>query len=311
MKNLLYVLSLVYSIHIHSQTKFINPQSNINIFRIKNDLKNITQTKHSRNHKNIKTLNTVAGYIKSQLTKVCDSVAFQPYLVDGKTYKNVIGSIGITNKKRLIIGAHYDVFGNQQGADDNASGVAGLLELARLLSTKKLNYRIDFVAYTLEEPPFFRTKNMGSHIHANYLYSNNIPVKGMICLEMIGYYSDKRGSQSYPLPEMVRLYGNKADFISIVMNEKSEEFGNQVETLMKPQNLIKTIAFKESGLVRGVDYSDHLNYWNLNYPAVMITNTAFYRNKNYHTKADTLDTLDIDKMRAVIEQLYIMIKELK
>ncbi len=167
------------------------------------------------------------------------------------------------------------------------------------------------MAYTLEEPPFFRTQQMGSYIHANYLRSNNIPVKGMICLEMIGYYNDKKGSQSYPIPQMTLKYGATADFITVVQNEKSGKFGNQIELFMKNQNLIKTKAFKGSGIVRGVDYSDHLNYWNFNYPAVMITNTSFYRNKNYHTKNDTIETLDINKMSAVIEQLYLTIKQLK
>lgn len=231
-------------------------------------------------------------------------------MVNGNTYKNVIGSIGIENKRHIIIGAHYDVCGDQQGADDNASGITGLLELARLLSKEKLNYRIDFVAYTLEEPPFFRTQQMGSYVHANYLSVNKISVKGMICLEMIGYYSDKKGSQNYPISEMNLLYGDTADFITVVQNDQSGEFGNQIEFLMKNQSLIKTISFKGSSSVSGVDFSDHLNYWNLNYPAVMITNTSFYRNKNYHTKNDTIETLDLDKMCALIEQLYLTIKQL-
>ncbi|HEX9599905.1 MAG TPA: M28 family peptidase, partial [Mariniflexile sp.] len=214
-------------------------------------------------------------------------------------------------KERVIIGAHYDVCGNQQGADDNASGVTGLLELARLLSKEKLNYRIDFVAYTLEEPPFFRTQQMGSYRHANYLQVNNISVKGMICLEMIGYYNDKKGSQNYPKQEMNLIYGDIADFIIVVQNEQSGEFGNQIGSLMKKQNFIKTNTFIGDNLAIGIDFSDHLNYWNFGYPAVMITNTAFYRNKNYHTKNDTIETLDLNKMSAVIEQLYLTIKHLK
>tara|TARA_R110002096_G_scaffold6222_8_gene28795 strand:+ start:13214 stop:14149 length:936 start_codon:yes stop_codon:yes gene_type:complete len=310
MKKLLYIFFFGLSTLTYSQTKPIDSLKFINQDRIKTDLIKITQTPKSRNYQNIKTLNTVADYIKFELGKVSDSTTFQPYQVNGKTYKNVIGSIGTNHKERIIIGAHYDVFGNQQGADDNASGVSGLLELARLLSKEELNYRIDFVAYTLEEPPFFRTQQMGSYIHANYLQVNNIPVKGMICLEMIGYYSNKKGSQNYPISEMNLLYGDIANFITVVQNEKSGEFGNQIQLLMKEQSLIRTISFKGSSLVSGVDYSDHLNYWNFNYPAVMITNTSFYRNKNYHTKNDTIETLDLNKMSAVIEQLYITIKQL-
>lgn len=311
MKNPFYILFFALSIYASSQSKPTDTLKFINQDRIKTDLIKITQTPKSRNYQNIKTLNVIADYIKLELKKVCDSVTFQPYQVNGKTYKNVIGSIGIKHKKRIIIGAHYDVAGNQQGADDNASGVSGLLELARLLSKEKLNYRIDFLAYTLEEPPFFRTNQMGSYIHANYLYANNITVKGMVCLEMIGYYSDKKESQNYPISEMNLLNGDTADFITVVQNEQSGEFGNQIQLLMKDQGLIKTVSFKGSSLISGVDFSDHLNYWNLNYPAVMITNTSFYRNKNYHTKNDTIETLDIYKMSAVIEQLYITIKQLK
>ncbi len=311
MKQLLYILFLVAPLCINSQTNSVDSIKSVNKTRIKNDLLTITQAPKSRNYQNIETLNEVANYINTELVKVCDTATFQPFSVNGNTYKNVIGSIGIQHKERIIIGAHYDVCGNQQGADDNASGVAGLLELARLLSKEKLNYRIDFVAYTLEEPPFFRTQQMGSFIHANYLHVNNIPVKGMICLEMIGYYNDKKGSQNYPIPEMILKYGDIANFITVVQNEQSGEFGNQMELLMKKQSLIKTIAFKGSHLVNGIDFSDHLNYWNFGYPAVMLTNTSFYRNKNYHTKNDTIETLDFNKMSAVIEQLYVTIKQLK
>ncbi len=279
--------------------------------RVKSDLTLITQTKKSRNYQNIATLDTIANYIKIELTKVCNAVSYQEYEVDDNEYKNVIGSIGLENNERIIIGAHYDVFGDSQGADDNASGVAGLLELARLLSKEKLNYRIDFVAYTLEEPPFFRSEEMGSFIHANYLFENEIPVKGMICLEMIGYYNDKSDSQDYPIPGMSLKYGNKGDFITIVQNKKSGEFSEQVKKLMKKQQLIETESFKGTSLLPGVDFSDHLNYWNLDYDAVMITNTAFYRNKNYHTTNDKLETLDIQKMSSVIEQLYLSMKQIK
>lgn len=278
--------------------------------RIKNDIIKITKTRHSRNYQNIKTLDSVADYIKSEFVKVCDSTAFQTYKLNNNIYKNVIGSIGLQHKQRIIIGAHYDVCGNQQGADDNASGVAGVLELARLLSKENLKYRIDFVAYTLEEPPFFGTENMGSHVHAKYLHTNNIPVKGMICLEMIGYYNDTKGSQQYPIQEMKLLYGDTANFIAVVRNKKSKTFGAEISKLMQEQKLIKTVDFEDTGLTTGIDFSDHRNYWKFDYPAIMITNTAFYRNKNYHTKKDTMETLDIEKMSAVIEQLYLSIQQL-
>ncbi len=286
------------------------PYSKVEL-RILQDLNKITKTEKPRNYKNIATLNKVANYIKKELSKVCDTVSFQSYKVKNNTYKNVIASIGTQHEERIVIGAHYDVFGNSDGADDNASGVAGLLELARLLSeNKELKYRIDFVAFTLEEPPFFRTESMGSFIHAKSLFDKNAPVKGMICLEMIGYYSTKENSQDYPIKEMKYIYGTKGDFVTIVQEEKVKHFSNQITESMKSQKRIKAVSFKGSSSVQGVDFSDHLNYWKFNYDAIMVTNTAFFRNKNYHTSKDKLETLDIRKMNLVIEQLYESIMKL-
>jgi Zn-dependent M28 family amino/carboxypeptidase len=114
-----------------------------------------------------------------------------------------------SDAKTIVIGAHYDVCQEQEGADDNASGVVGLLELARLLKNEKLKYKIELVAYTLEEPPFFRTEYMGSFIHAQSLQQAKTDVLGMICLEMIAYFSDKKGSQEYPIGLMSLFYGKK------------------------------------------------------------------------------------------------------
>lgn len=305
MKNLfLVVLMFIFCFKINAQK-----HQDTDIQRLKAHLSVITKTANPRNFKNVKTLNYVANYIKKEFNKVCDSVKYQNFNVDNTIYKNVIGSVGIENKERIIIGAHYDVCGDSEGADDNASGVVGLLELARLLSKEKLNYRIDFVAYSLEEPPFFRTKQMGSYIHANYLFKNKTSVKGMICLETIGFYSDKVGSQKFPIQEMEKIYGNVGDFITVVQNNKNEAFSNEINNLMKKENLIKTQSFKGDSSLPGVDFSDHLNYWKYNFEAVMITNTAFYRNKNYHTSNDRLETLDLQKMNLVIKQLCNTIKK--
>ncbi|MBI1837030.1 MAG: M28 family peptidase, partial [Flavobacteriia bacterium] len=155
---------------------------------IKLHLNAITKTEKPRTYKNNEQLNKTADYIKSIFNQYSDSVYFQEYTVNGQTYKNVICAFGIENEKRIIVGAHYDVCGNQEGADDNASGVVGLLELSRLLKGQKLKKRIDLVAYSLEEPPYFRTIYMGSYIHAKSLFDNKSEVYGMISLEMIGYF---------------------------------------------------------------------------------------------------------------------------
>lgn len=185
-----------------------------------------------------------------------------------------------------------------------------MLELARLLSKEKLNNRIDFVAYSLEEPPYFGTTDMGSYHHAKWLYDQHEEVKGMICLEMIGYFNDAPGSQNYPLPLLSRFYGNKGNFITVVQKYDNSRFGKKVIELMTSRELIPTKSFTGLKMLPGIDFSDHRNYWKFDYNAVMITNTAFYRNPNYHSPADKMETLDLKKMSLVIDELCFCILNL-
>lgn len=272
--------------------------------RIQKDLKAITQLNQPRNYQNMASLNTVAQYLKEELSTVCDSTVFQTYKVQNNEYKNVIGSIGLDRPERIIIGAHYDVFGNSDGADDNGSGVVGLLELARMLSEENLNYRIDFVFYTLEEPPFFRTKSMGSYIHAKSLHDKHIDVKGMICLESIGYFCDQPNSQQYPVKEMALTFGTVGNYISVVQNDQKELFSTEISNLMRKLNYLPTIPVAAPSSMTGIDFSDHLNYWKFGYETLMITNTAFYRNKHYHTAEDRIETLDLTRLSLVVKQLH-------
>jgi hypothetical protein len=279
--------------------------------RIKKDLNSIIETDGFRNYKNLVVLNKVADYIKGQFLAISDSIVEQKFKYGETEYKNIICSINTDKQERIIIGAHYDVCGDQDGADDNASGVVGLLELARLLKTIKLNYRIDFVAYTLEEPPFFGSELMGSYIHAKYLNDNHFLVKGMISLEMIGYFSDAPKSQSYPVGFLSWFYGNKADFIMIAQKYGNGKFGNDLKRLMEKENIISTKSFKGPKSLAGLDFSDHRNYWEFNYSAVMITNTSFYRNKNYHEKTDKKETLDIKRLALTVDELFLSLQKIK
>lgn len=271
---------------------------------IRSHLVQLTKNDASRHYKNLKQLNKTAGYIRNEFMKYADSVSYQEYEVKGTVYRNVIASFGTNNQQRIIVGAHYDVCGDQEGADDNASGVVGLLELARLLNGQALNYRIDLVAYTLEEPPFFRTEYMGSYIHAQSLHENKVDVYGMVCLEMIGYFSDEKKSQDYPLGILSLFYGNKGDYITLVKKNGAGKFAKQFSSEYKATKAIKTKKFTGPETLSGIDYSDHLNYWKFGYSALMITNTAFYRNKNYHQPTDTMETLDIYRMSKVIDGVY-------
>ena len=258
----------------------------------------------NRNFQNQKSLNGCAIYIYDEFARYADSAYYQEFDADKQTYKNVIASFGPQDAQRIIVGAHYDVCGNQDGADDNASGIVGLLELARLLQNQKLSKRIDLVAYSLEEPPFFRSEKMGSYIHAKSLKDENIDVYGMICLEMIGYFSDEKKSQKYPLGLLKMFYGGKGDYITLVKKMSSGKMAKHFKRKFNKKPLIKTKNFTAPAKLTGIDFSDHLNYWLFDYSAVMVTNTGFYRNPNYHEKTDKIETLNLVKMAKVINQVH-------
>lgn len=285
-------------------------QNESNIDAIKNHLTGITKTDSYRNFSNITLLNTTADYIKKEFEKSSDSVYFQEFKVKGNTYKNVIASFGTTHKKRIIVGAHYDVAGNQEGADDNASGVVGLLELSRILKNEDLKYRIDLVAYTLEEPPFFRTNQMGSYVHASSLANSNIDVYGMVSLEMIGYFSEEAETQFYPDARLSQIYGDKGNFITLVNKTEAENFAIDFSENFKKNSTIKTVVFNSNPSEQSADFSDHLNYWDFGFSALMITDTAFLRNRNYHKSTDVMETLDLESMAKVINSVFRTLKSL-
>ncbi len=268
---------------------------------IKKHFDKIVNTEKYRNYRNFQTLDTIALYIKQQLEQYADTTYYQKYKVDGNEYKNVISVFGKHKKKTIVIGAHYDVCGDQDGADDNASGVIGLLELARLLKGKLLNYRIELVGYTLEEPPFFRTENMGSYKHAKFLFDTKRDVYGMLSFDMIGYFDKTKKSQKFPIGIMSWVYGTKGNYIMIVNKWGKGKFARRLKRKLKSQNKIKVKSLSGPKSIEGLDWSDHLNYWNFGYSASMLTDTGPNRNKNYHRKSDTIETIDIQKMSKVID----------
>lgn len=256
------------------------------------------------------SLNQKADYIKSEFEKSGAQVSEQKFTVDGKVYRNVVAYFGANDKEKIIVGAHYDTAKDFSGADDNSSGIAGLIELSRLLSQMKLPLQIELVAYALEEPPFFATEQMGSFIHADSLKKQNANVRLMICLEMIGYFTDENDSQNYPVSLLKLFYPSKGNFIAVVGN-----FGNGLTTRRLKAAMINGVdlpiySINAPGFVNGVDFSDHRNYWKLGYNAVMITDTAFYRNKNYHSNNDTSEKLDYPRMAKTIEATFAAIIEI-
>lgn len=272
----------------------------------------LTTLQPPRNEQFPQSLDTAAGYIGEQFQHFGLSATMQEFAVDGTIYRNVIGVCGADKADRIIVGAHYDVCGDQPGADDNASAVAGLLEIARLISQceAEASCRVDFVAYSLEEPPFFATEHMGSYIHAQSLHKQGISVRGMLCLEMIGYYTSLPNSQKYPLGVMGAFYPSEGDFIAVVGNVGSSQLVNELATHFR-QTSLKVERLIAPALVPGIDFSDNRNYWKFGYPAVMITDTAFYRNPNYHLPTDTIDTLDFEKMAEVVKAVTRMLLNLQ
>ena len=275
---------------------------------LKQDVMRLVNTSVPRNHRNLEALNEAAAHIQKTFDATGGVVSLQHFNADANTYKNVSCLLGDSTKPRIVVGAHYDVFGNLPGADDNASGVAGLLKLARLFKETPLAsdypYCIELVAYTLEEPPYFRTEQMGSFIHAASLDRRGVKVKFMVCMEMIGFFSEKHHSQTYPLPDLEALYPNTGDFILVAGRMQDKTITDRLHQLMLGNSSVDVQKISAPPSIEGMDFSDHLNYWTFDYPGIMITNTAFYRNKEYHTANDTPDRLDYVKMEQVVLGLY-------
>lgn len=262
----------------------------------------LTTTPEPRNYQHPASLAQAGDYIRQQLQVAGARLEEQPYEVQGQTYRNLIGSFGPTAGPRLVIGAHYDVCGEQPGADDNGTGVAALLELARLLGQQRtLAYRIDLVAYTLEEPPFFRTPQMGSYVHAQSLHETGVPVRGMVALEMLGYYDDRKNSQTYPVGLLKWVYGSRGNYVTVAQKFGNGQFGRQFARRYKAAAALPVRRFKAPAWLPGIDFSDHLNYWRFDYSAVLLTDTAFHRNKSYHEPTDTLARLDLHRLSLAVD----------
>jgi Zn-dependent M28 family amino/carboxypeptidase len=206
-----------------------------------------------------------------------------------------------------VVGAHYDAVEASPGADDNASGVAGLIELAYLLGDTQLSRGIELVAYTLEEPPFFGTQQMGSAYHVESLADEGVEVTFMIALEMIGYFSNQPGSQQYPWPFLRWLYPNQGNFIALIGRWEQRHFVKRLKGYMKGSTDLPVYSMVAPSRMGSVDFSDHRNYWNSHYDALMVTDTAFYRNTKYHSVYDTADRLDYSRMGKVVIGVYEML----
>jgi hypothetical protein len=264
----------------------------------------LSETFHPRDWKHEATLNRCADYIGAHFKSAGAVVQIQPVPAQGRQYRNVIARFGVGQDSKLVVGAHYDAHEGTPGADDNASGVAALIELAYLLGRHPPNREIELVAYVLEEPPFFRTPLMGSAVHAASIAAEKEKIVGVIVLEMVGSFSATRGSQSYPSPLLHLIYPGKGDFIAVVGRWDQGQWVRKVKVGMKGTTDLPVYSIRAPVAVPGIDFSDHLNYWPLGLNALMITDTAFYRNKAYHQQGDTADSLDYERMAKVVVAVF-------
>ena len=280
--------------------------------RLEADVVDLTGLPGFRCFERPEDLDRAAEWAKAELMASGLPVEEQSFGVGDLEFRTLIAHYGLDEGPVLVIGAHYDVCGEQPGADDNASAVAGLLELARLLGKHKpeVANRIELALWPLEEPPNFRTPAMGSAVHANSLALRGAEVSGMISLEMIGFFSDEPGSQSFPAPGMSLLYSSRGDSIVVVGNSSSWWFTRRVKARMAGSTQLPVRSINAPAFVPGVDFSDHLNFWRHGWDAVMVTDTAFYRNPNYHQVTDTPDTLDYERMAQVVTGVYVAITTL-
>jgi Zn-dependent M28 family amino/carboxypeptidase len=260
-------------------------------------------------------LKRVAEELRNHLMGLGYVVSLQKFIYREEQYFNVVAApagedpLAESAYPVLVAGAHYDTVSTTPGADDNASAVAGLMELARILS-RDPPAGLRLVAFCLEEPPVFRTRNMGSYHYASHLRKTGQSVKGMICLEMIGYFSEKPNSQKFPFPFMKRMFPTTGNFIALVGNNRSRDFTLRVKEGFSKGSPVQAVTLNAPAIVIGIDLSDHWSFNKHRFPAVMVTDTAFYRNPHYHRPTDTPHTLDYEKSALVVDGIVNAVLEI-
>jgi len=269
--------------------------------RLRADVATLAGTIGERNSLRYGQLQQAAAYIGDSLRRMGYQVRGESYLVGGKPVSNILVELPGSSRKDeiVLVGAHYDSVPDCPGANDNASGVAALLELARQFRETRPGRTLRFVAFVNEEPPFFQTGLMGSRVHAVNARKRGEKIVAMLSLETIGYYSDAPGSQHYP-PPFSLFYPDSGNFIAFVGNLASRSL---LHTAIK--TFRDTTPFPSEGLaapefITGISWSDHWAFWQEGYPGIMITDTAPYRYPHYHEPTDTPDRLDYGRMARVV-----------
>ena len=256
-------------------------------------------------------LEAAARYIEVTLSGLGYGTAAQRFVVDGKEVRNIEVEVagGAGAGEVVIVGAHYDSVLGAVGANDNGSGVAAVLELARLFRDARPMRTVRFVAFVNEEPPFYRSEQMGSRVYARRSRERRDHIVAMLSLETIGYYSDEPGSQLYPFP-LRFFYPSTGNFLAFVANLGSRGLLHEALASFRRNAQFPSEGVAAPAFIPGVDWSDHWSFWQESYPALMVTDTALYRYPHYHTLQDTPDKLDYERLARVVKGLHGMLRDL-
>jgi Zn-dependent M28 family amino/carboxypeptidase len=249
-------------------------------------------------------LEQAAHHIAASFRTSGHTLAFQDYAAAGKTVRNIEALLPgpTTPEEIVVVGAHYDSVRGSPGADDNATGVAALLDLARRFAGRPQRRTVRFVAFVNEEPPFFQTPLMGSVVYANAARARGDRIEAMLSLESMGYYSEAPESQSYPAP-IALFYPRTGDFIGLVSNISSASLLVRVRAAFSRGTSFPFRSAAAPASIPGIGWSDHGSFWHAGYSAVMVTDTALYRNPWYHTAEDTPDKVSADRLAHVVDGL--------
>jgi Zn-dependent M28 family amino/carboxypeptidase len=253
---------------------------------------------------NSQELAQAARFIQAEFTKAGYKVSRQEYDTPDGRCANVEAELpGQTLPNEIVIvGAHYDSCLGAPGANDNGSGVAGVLALARRFAGQKTSRTLRFVAFTNEEPPYFQTSRMGSLVYARRCRAQNENLTGVMILETIGYYNDKPGTQHYP-PPFNLLYPSEGNFIGVIGNVGSRSLVHSAVATFRANEPFPCQGGALPESIPGVGYSDHWSFWRTGYSAVMVTDTAMLRYSQYHMPGDTPDKVNYDRTARVIRGL--------
>ena len=280
---------------------------------LRNHLVTLASDIGERNVWRFSALQRAAEYIEAQFRRYGYAPSRQTYDVSRLPVSNIVATLppaaGATNEI-IVLGAHYDTVGGCPGANDNGTGIAALLDLARRFAERPQARAIRFVAFVNEEPPFFQTGQMGSVVHANAARARGDRIVGMLSLETMGYYSTEAGSQQYPVDEMRGVYPDVGNFIGFVSNVESRALLDAAARAFTSRATVPLQAAAMPAGLPGAGWSDHWSFWQAGYPALMVTDTAPWRYPHYHTAEDTPDKIDFEKFADVVNGLEAVIEAL-